>query len=134
LEYGAKSLSDGSVPWTASVHPGIDLVCDSDATIKAIHGGTVIRSKTSGSWGSYVVIEQEDGLSAIYAHLNARFVEVGDNVAEGQFVGVMGNSGNVNGTHLHLEIQSDYYNAYSHQDIAEYLGIKNEVGFVQFLD
>lgn len=134
LYYGANSLSDGSVPWAASVHPGLDMVNDTDPTIFAIRGGAVIRSRNYGDWGQYVVVQQEDGLQAIYAHLSRREVEEGQVVAEGEKIGYMGGSGNVSGLHLHIELQDDYYNAYSHQDIAAYLGIKNERGIVQYRD
>ena len=133
LRYGAKSLSDGSVPWKAGVHAGLDLVCSDVPLIKAIRGGKVIRSRNYGAWGNYIVVEQEDGLYCIYAHLSMRDVEEGRTIEEGTVIGMMGASGYVTGRHLHIELQSDYYNAYSHVDIARYLDIVNEEGNVRYL-
>ena len=109
------------------------MVCDTDPTVRAIRGGKVIRSRHYGDWGQYVVIKQDDGYEAIYAHLSARNVTEGQVVADGDKVGLMGNTGNVSGAHLHLEIQTDYYSPFAHADIAEYRGIVNEAGPVKLL-
>lgn len=133
LEYGAHALSDGSVPWTAGVHPGLDLVCDDIPIVHAIRGGKVIRSRKYGAWGNYIVVEQDDGLWCIYAHLARRDIAEGRYIEEGTAIGLMGATGYVSGAHLHIELQDDYYNAKSHVDIAEYLGIKNQRGYVEYL-
>lgn len=126
-------MSNGSVPWVAGKHPGLDLVNDINPDVLAIRGGLVIRSRSYGDWGNYVVVKQDDGLWCIYAHLGRRTVVEGEYIVEGTMVGTMGSSGNVTAAHLHLEIQTDYYNAYSHADIAAYLGIKNQKGLAEYL-
>ncbi len=129
--YGVKNSKQSYV---AGVHSGLDIVSDGDKTVVAIRRGRVIRSKSYGNWGEYIVIEQEDGLYCIYAHLSKRFVGVGDAVEEGQGIGVEGRSGNVTDSHLHIELEKEYYDPFSHVDIARYLGIKNEVGPVTEVD
>jgi murein DD-endopeptidase MepM/ murein hydrolase activator NlpD len=54
--------------------------------------------------GNVVVIDVGDDRFASYAHLahGSLLVTVGDEVAEGQAIGLIGNSGNSLGPHLHF--------------------------------
>lgn len=115
--------------YAAGKHSGIDLVGVNSKQVHAIAAGTVIRSGYDPSgWGNYVVVEQLDGYSCIYAHLNKRNVKVDEKVKAGQAIGIEGNTGNVTGAHLHLELRKVYSNRDTTIDPAEYLGIKNRVG------
>lgn len=83
--------------------------------ILAVESGTVITAKNLGnsSFGKYVEIKHSNGKISLYAHLKSYNVSVGDKVTKGQKIGVMGNSGNSTGTHLHFEISdSDPYMNY----------------------
>ena len=118
--------------YAAGKHSGIDLVGVNSKQIHAIAAGTVIRSGYDPSgWGNYVVIAQTDGYSCIYAHLNKRSVKVDEKVKAGQAIGVEGNTGNVTGAHLHLELRKVYAKRDTTIDPAEYLKIKNKIGDVE---
>ena len=56
--------------------------------------------------GNYVVIDHGDGLYSFYAHLQpgSVAVEVGDEVRAGDRLGLLGNTGNTSGPHLHFHI------------------------------
>ena len=115
--------------YAAGKHSGIDLVGVNSKNIRAIADGTVIRSGYDPSgWGNYVVVTQSDGYSCIYAHLNKRSVAANEKVKAGQILGVEGNTGNVTGSHLHLELRRTYADRMSTIDPAEYLEIKKKVG------
>ncbi len=129
--YGVKNPRQN---YAAGVHSGLDMVSDGDKTIIAIGAGKVIRSQNTGSWGSHVVIKQDDGLYGVYAHLAQRVVNIGNTVRAGTMIGIEGMSGNSTASHLHIELQKSYYDPFSHTDISAYLGIKNEVGSVQLID
>ncbi len=92
--------------------------------ILSIGEGTVIYAydegdfpKTDLNWtyGTFVVIEHENGMRSLYAHLKSRTVRKGQQVSKGQVIGYSGNTGRVNpmptpsnplaGTHLHFEIR-----------------------------
>jgi len=119
--------------WKSGKHDGIDLVSDGDKTILSVTDGFVIRSGINTSWGQYVVVRMADGRSIVYAHMSAgsRKVKEGDSIKAGQAIGTMGSTGNSTGPHLHIELQKKYYKSGSTDDIAAFLGIKNEVGKVQ---
>ncbi len=96
--------------WKSGKHDGIDLVCDTDKTVLAVAAGKVIRSGLNSSWGEYIVIRLADGRSIVYAHFakGSRKVVAGAQVTEGQAIGIMGNTGNSTGPHLHIELQKKY--------------------------
>ena len=86
------------------------------AKIYAVASGTVTKSTyASSSYGHYVNIDHGNGLSSLGAHLDARYVSVGDKVKQGQVIGLVGNTGNcwprptesnpVAGSHLHFEMR-----------------------------
>ncbi|HEX2660814.1 MAG TPA: M23 family metallopeptidase, partial [Polyangia bacterium] len=56
--------------------------------------------------GNYVVEQLDDGRFALYAHMRpgSPRVKVGDRVRRGQVLGLVGNSGNSTGPHLHFHI------------------------------
>ncbi len=56
--------------------------------------------------GNYVVIRIDRGHYAFYAHMQpgSLRVEVGDRVKPGQVLGLLGNTGNTDGPHLHFHI------------------------------
>lgn len=114
-------------------HKGLDLVPDntmdkSNAKVVSIADGYALRSYNSTSFGQSVYIYHDSpetgsaGTYSIYAHLKkgSRQVKVGDRVLEGDELGIMGDTGNSDGAHLHLEIRNmsqsevDEYSAPEH--------------------
>lgn len=122
--------------WKSGKHDGIDFVNSGDKTILSVSDGKVIRSGLNKSWGEYVVILMADGRSLVYAHMltGSRKVAVGQSIKTGQQLGIMGSTGNSTGAHLHLELQKNYYQSGVTDDIAKFLGIKNEVGAISYLN
>lgn len=89
-------------------HNGVDLASSYGSNILAAADGEVIISKNSGyngGYGSYVVIKHANGTQTLYAHLSATKVSEGDNVKQGQVIGLMGQTGKATGVHLHFEIR-----------------------------
>lgn len=98
-------------------HTGIDInkgVVEGKSQIVAVAAGKVILSKAtknaSGayiSYGEQVVIDHLNGLCTQYGHMqpNSRKVAVGDTVQQGQIIGILGNTGNSTGRHLHFEVR-----------------------------
>lgn len=56
------------------------------------------------SWGNYVLIKHGNGYHTRYAHLRDVYTKVGEKVDENISIGLIGDSGNANGRHLHFEV------------------------------
>jgi murein DD-endopeptidase MepM/ murein hydrolase activator NlpD len=58
--------------------------------------------------GNHVILDLDDGRYAMYAHLapHSVAVHVGDRVKAGDPLGLLGNSGNTTGPHLHFQISN----------------------------
>lgn len=92
------------------LHAGIDIASRaSNVPIVAAAAGTVIRSYYSSSYGNVVFISHNiDGkvYTTLYAHMDSRLVSSGQSVSKGQQLGIMGNTGNSTGQHLHFEVHN----------------------------
>lgn len=84
-------------------HRGIDFAHPQGTPIKAIADGVVIASEYHSSWGNYVRIKHANGHCSLYAHNVRNNVKVGDTVKQGDIIGLVGNTGNSFGAHLHFE-------------------------------
>ena len=87
-------------------HTGIDLVEPFGSPVYAADDGIValVGSSTSG-YGNYVVIAHSGGLDTLYGHLSAALVKAGQQVVQGQPIGLEGSTGNSTGPHVHFELR-----------------------------
>lgn len=93
-------------------HTGIDLVpigCTGNEEILAFEDGVVTGvQKTGQQYGTacYVRIKHDNGMYTLYYHLksNSIVVNVGQRVARGQKLGIIGTTGVSTGIHLHFQI------------------------------
>ncbi|MHA6260962.1 peptidoglycan DD-metalloendopeptidase family protein [Sporosarcina sp. CAU 1771] len=88
-------------------HNGIDIARPSDRTIKASDNGVVTSAGYSGGFGNRVVITHNNGYETLYAHMSSINVRVGQTVAQGAKIGVMGSTGHSTGVHLHFEVRKN---------------------------
>ena len=90
-------------------HNGIDMVPSNsvDTQVMSIADGVVEWVDVSTGYGNYVRVWHEQlGVHSFYAHLDKQSVRGGQKVNAGTVIGVMGNTGNSTGPHLHLEIRA----------------------------
>ncbi|WP_374017806.1 peptidoglycan DD-metalloendopeptidase family protein [Paenibacillus thiaminolyticus] len=99
---GATLTSGFGSRW-GRTHKGIDLV-SSNRSIMAADEGVVVFAGQKSGYGNAIIVDHNNGYKTLYGHLNSIGVNVGDIVEKGQDIGVMGNTGNSTGTHLHFEI------------------------------
>ncbi len=85
-------------------HEGVDLGAGYGVAIHAIAAGTVSTAWQSGA-GNYTTINHGGGLYSVYMHQSRHAVWSGW-VGAGQVIGYVGQSGNANGPHLHLEVHT----------------------------
>lgn len=93
---------------------GVPLLAVADGTVASVlsdvrdstpqHAPTDLTFEQLG--GSYVILDIGGGNFVYYAHMvpGSATVKVGDNVARGQVIGKLGNSGNSTEAHLHLHV------------------------------
>lgn len=93
-------------PRWGSFHRGVDFAAAFGTPIMASQSGTVIRSEVHPSWGNYVAILHEDGMTTLYAHNQQNLVKVGQQVEQGETIALMGSTGNSTGAHLHFEVSA----------------------------
>ena len=87
----------------------------------------------STGFGNYVSILHKDLHKSLYCHLKSYDIVQGQEIKEGQVIGIEGSTGNSTGIHLHLEIREAPYKTDNHINVANYLGIKNQKGKVEFM-
>ncbi|HEY6308003.1 MAG TPA: M23 family metallopeptidase [Candidatus Angelobacter sp.] len=88
-----------------SQHEGLDYHAAVGTSVRATNAGTVILARSLYFEGNCVVIDHGDGLLTLYMHLSEIKVEEGAKVASGQILGLSGNTGRVNGPHLHFAVR-----------------------------
>lgn len=96
-------------------HHGIDIAEGGIQSIYAVANGVVTKSYTSSTYGECIMIlHNVDGqeFESVYAHMKApsRTVGVGNKVLQGQILGLMGNTGDSHGQHLHFELHRGRWN------------------------
>lgn len=65
--------------------------------------GTVKEVSSEGLYGVHVIIQNGE-VETLYAHCKTIYVKGGEEVLQGQELGLTGATGNVTGPHLHFEI------------------------------
>jgi murein DD-endopeptidase MepM/ murein hydrolase activator NlpD len=121
---GCAGCYDGYLGWDPNLHTGMDISTGgAPAEYSAVGGGTVVCVMGEGSTGGpgcgaypdysrldadgnpmsgNITVQGADGSLTTYGHSSASALAVGDPVAAGEMLGV---SGNMNGYHVHLEVQ-----------------------------
>ena len=78
------------------------------APILASARGTVLVVRSQGwygGYGSYVVVQHDNGTQTLYGHLSRVSVSAGTRVAQGATLGGVGSTGKSTGNHLHFEVR-----------------------------
>ena len=87
------------------MHEGIDITASIGTPIWAAAAGTVIHAGWLGGYGNLVVVDHGNGLATAYGHASAILVAVGQQVAQGETISLVGSTGNSSGPHLHFEVR-----------------------------
>ncbi|MBI2674004.1 MAG: M23 family metallopeptidase [Candidatus Zambryskibacteria bacterium] len=95
---------------TQSLHGynGVDIAAPTGTPLLASADGQVIIARSggyNGGYGLYVVIKHSNGTQTLYGHMSKVNVSVGQNVAQGQVIGAVGNTGRSTGSHVHFEVR-----------------------------
>ena len=90
-----------------SLHSGVDLAADYGTNVLAVADGTVLDCSYDTAYGYILTLAHKDGVQTFYAHMQELLANPGDEVKQGQIIGLVGSSGWATGPHLHLGVLID---------------------------
>ncbi len=104
----ARGVFSSGYGWRwGRMHKGIDIANSVGTPILAAQSGRVTYAGwNDGGYGYLVEISHEDGSRSLYAHHSRILVQVGEEVSQGQQIGLMGSTGRSTGPHLHFEVHA----------------------------
>lgn len=90
-------------------HDGLDFRANVGTEIFASGDGVVKYAGLKGTFGRLIIIDHEYGYESYYAHLSsvAKGIKPGAKVKRGDLIGFSGQSGMVEGPHLHYEVHKN---------------------------
>lgn len=106
-------------------HKGIDFVAANKNIFATCDGTVRVVAYDKNGWGNYVSVGDSEGRRHIFCHLRSVSVKPGDKVTRTTVLGIMGDTGNVTGEHLHYQINNS---SDTPINPAGYLGIPNKKG------
>ena len=88
-------------------HYGIDLAADTGTAVSCFADGTVTAVGESSSYGKYCIVTHSGGYATLYAHCSRVTASSGAEVARGQKIAEVGETGMATGPHLHFELHEN---------------------------
>lgn len=86
-------------------HYGVDLVAGLKESVVATLEGTVIYTGDDPAFGNVIAVQHKNGFLSVYKHNEMLLKDVGDHVAAGEAIALVGNTGKLStGPHLHFEL------------------------------
>ena len=85
-------------------HNGVDFAVSRGTPVLSVGNGEVVIAKYSGSAGNYIAIRHGRQYMTTYMHLDKILVKPGQQVKQGDKIGLSGNTGRSTGPHLHFEL------------------------------
>ncbi|MDZ7750771.1 MAG: peptidoglycan DD-metalloendopeptidase family protein [Gammaproteobacteria bacterium] len=100
-------LRNDPITGRKSRHEGLDFAGKRGSNVIAVASGVVVFSGRRSGYGRIVEIDHGNGLVTRYGHNADNLVAVGDVVAKGQPIALVGASGRATGPHVHFEVLRD---------------------------
>jgi len=97
--------TDGFGPRGTRFHTGIDYPATVGTPVVAARDGVVAAVGALAGYGYVVELAHEQGVTTLYAHLSRIRVEPAERVTRGTVVGLVGQTGDATGPHLHFELR-----------------------------
>jgi murein DD-endopeptidase MepM/ murein hydrolase activator NlpD len=88
-------------------HKGIDIAAPVGTSVTSVLGGKVVNIGYDSSYGNFVEVQSQSGISEFFAHLSKITVSKGQNISIGGTIGNVGSTGRSTGYHLHYEIRKN---------------------------
>ncbi len=88
-------------------HPGWDIDAPFGEPVRAVFDGTVVYADWLRGYGLVLVLDHGHGVHTIYAHLSVITAPRGTQVARGDRIGRVGDTGSLRGPFLYFEVRED---------------------------
>ena len=99
--YGTRRVFNGQL---RSYHGGLDMRAYEGTPIYAAQSGVVKLAQNLFYSGNHVLVEHGMGIHTGYSHMSRLYVKTGDQVTQGQLLGLSGSTGRVTAAHLHWTV------------------------------
>jgi len=86
------------------LHKGLDIQAPIGTNVVSTSSGQVMYAGKQNGYGLIVEILHDNQITTRYAHLDKILVKQPQRVEQGQLIGLLGQSGNATGPHVHYEI------------------------------
>lgn len=96
---------------------GVDIRAEIGSAVHAVAAGRITAITWQRGRGNLVIINHGDGYYTVYTHLDEIFVQLQDDVAAGQVIGVVGEAGGYEVPRLHFQV----WNGFQHLNPEEWL-------------
>ena len=109
-QYFGNTAFAKSGAYAGQGHNGIDFAASQGTPVKASLSGVVSGVGNTDivpgcySYGKWILLRHNNGLSTLYAHLSVINVSAGEPVSTGETIGYSGNTGYSTGPHLHYTV------------------------------
>src|SRR3989344_36736 len=96
--------------YASGTHNGIDFRASTGTKVKNVLDGVVVGTGNTDlypgcySFGKWVMVRHDNGLSTIYGHLSVISVSQGNRLETADLIGYSGNTGYSTGPHLHISV------------------------------
>jgi septal ring factor EnvC (AmiA/AmiB activator) len=123
LEFDDFSKNKGKLPWpvkgkiihqygrqkdrilkTVVDNTGIDIKAESGQEVRAIFMGVVSMITYLSGFGNTIILDHGKGYYTVYSHLDDVFVDKDDLVETNKIIGLVGDSGSLEGSKLHFAV------------------------------
>jgi murein DD-endopeptidase MepM/ murein hydrolase activator NlpD len=89
-------------------HRGIDIVTEKRANVHASYSGRVLHIGDDDVYGKIIILAHKDNFYTFYGHLDSIFVKKHNFIKNNEVIGLVGETGQTSGPHLHFEIWNDW--------------------------
>lgn len=99
---------DNPFSGSRTFHNGMDMATARGTPVYAALDGTVSATGYDVTYGNYIVISHHSGYQTLYGHLNTILTSPGKFVTTSTKIGLVGNTGQSTGPHLHFTIYKNH--------------------------
>ena len=101
---------DAKKLYVSGSHNGVDFRASVGTKVKNVLSGVVVGTGNTDaysgcySFGKWVMVKHDNGLSTIFGHLSVISIQTGQRLETGDLIGYSGNTGYSTGPHLHISV------------------------------